>query len=96
MNLAEIRFPGVSRGHLISGISGSACRYPVRPPEVESRRTPWNHPAPFASEPLTHALSTLSKQIAPALAADPAAAVALREILEHVHAELRDCMLQSP
>jgi Fe(II)/alpha-ketoglutarate-dependent arginine beta-hydroxylase len=42
-----------------------------------------------------HALRTLSGQIAPTLAADPGAAVALPEIPEHVQVELHDCMPQT-
>ena len=47
------------------------------------------------SDASTNTLRTLSDQIVPVLAADPAAAVALPEIPEHVQVELHDCMPQS-
>lgn len=81
-------------GHLISVIRAPRAATPAVP-EVESRRTPWNHPAPLPSEALTHPLSTLLRQTALALAADPVAAVGLWEIPEYVHAEPREWMPQS-
>jgi hypothetical protein len=79
-------------GHPISGISDI---YPTQqPPEAESRRKSMESPSTVhVSEASTHALHTLSEQIALALVADPAAA--LPEIREHVQARLFDCMPQS-
>jgi hypothetical protein len=51
--------------------------------------------AAHLSEASTHALHTLSAQIAFALAADPPAAAAFPEIPEHVQVKLLDCMSQS-